>query len=147
MKKRNKTGQFEETRNQKIVMDALTGKTTTEIAKEAGLCRQRVSAIINHSPEAEGVRALVEDRVRQLTLKALETVEYAMDHREGDLSNALKASLAILDKVTGRMLDKEQQERVIRVIEEVESMTPDELLSNIEEAKRVIEQKSDKKEG
>jgi len=133
-------------RNTQIISEVMAGKTTGEVAAQVGLSRQAVSKIINHSEEAKAIREVVEKRIQNLTLKALDVVEAAMDNRDLDMNNALKASLSILDKVAARALEKREQEEAAKIIQEVAAMDAEALLENLEEAKKLIELKARKKE-
>lgn len=85
MTKRTKTRQKKDSkakalRDQQIIAEAMTGKTTNEIASQFDVSRQVVSKALN-GEEAKQLLELGTARLQLLMTKAIDTLEHMMDNR------------------------------------------------------------------
>jgi DNA-binding MarR family transcriptional regulator len=94
-KKRHKGGAKKKIQDQLVVTHAMMGKKTVEIADELGIARQTVSKILN-SEDTKRMLEVNRSRITQLTDKAVNVMEAALDNQYLDGNNALKAALPIL---------------------------------------------------
>jgi len=91
-------------RDARAIAMAVEGKTQKEIAGVIGVDRTTVGRILSSS-EVKQLLKLAESRVNGLIESALDTVEKAMTSSAADMTNGLKASLAVLKSV-GVIRDK-----------------------------------------
>lgn len=73
----------------------LEGGTITEIAKELGLSRSHLSTVLNDEVSKKMLRQS-EAEIKSLIGTAVITLKEAMDARKVDMSNGLKAAMAVL---------------------------------------------------
>lgn len=66
---------------QGIVQQSMTGRKTSEIAESYGMSRQAVSKILN-SDEVKALVKLGEMRLQGLMTKAIDVLEWTMDHKD-----------------------------------------------------------------
>lgn len=90
-------------RNARVVELATEGKHVGEIAHELKIGRNTVTRILS-SDEVKKILKEADTRVHGLVTKALDTVEQAIQGGEADMTNSLKAALALL-KSAGVMKD------------------------------------------
>jgi lambda repressor-like predicted transcriptional regulator len=79
-----------------IIAEAAKGKSMKEISDQMGLHRTTVARALS-SEESRKIINEAKERVVSLVTKALSTVEDAMDARGEDMTNGLKAALAIAE--------------------------------------------------
>jgi hypothetical protein len=92
-------------RNNKIVDLALEGtRTQKEIAAEVKVDRTTVGRVLS-SEEVKKILKAADSRVNEMIHTALDTVKTAMTTSHADMTNGLKASLAVLKSV-GVLKDK-----------------------------------------
>ena len=91
-------------RDARAIALAVEGKTQKEIAGMIGIDRTTVGRILSSS-EVKQLLKMAESRVNGLIETALNTVEKAMTTSAEDMTNGLKASLAVLKSV-GVIRDK-----------------------------------------
>jgi transposase-like protein len=93
---------------QAVIADVAKGSSITEVANKYGLCRQYVHTILS-SKEAEAILKRGEDALIRLVDKSVETLQFAIDKKDVDLTNALKSAFAVL-KTYGVVKEKSEIE-------------------------------------
>lgn len=101
-----------------MIQDSIMGTTNHDLAEKYQMTPTRASDIVNHSPEVKDLARKVEARFDSLIYKAIDTVEEVMDDKS-DNTNRLKAALAVVERVKGK----------VPVKIEYESVTDDDLIS------------------
>tara|TARA_R110000868_G_scaffold62962_2_gene189929 strand:- start:115 stop:543 length:429 start_codon:yes stop_codon:yes gene_type:complete len=91
-------------RDARAIEMAINGITQQEIANELNVNRTTVNRILS-SAEVKQILKDADSRIHSLVAKALDTVDDALNGRATDMTNGLKASIALL-KSTGALKDK-----------------------------------------
>lgn len=100
-KKRQKKAPItKEFRDQSIIAESMTGKTTNEIADQFDISRQTVSKALN-GEEAKKLLSLGTARLQLLMTKSIDTLEYLMDnkHEFGLAGSAFQSAKTILKSI------------------------------------------------
>jgi transposase len=107
---KSKTTSGQDLRDLGIIQAAATGKNQSEIADDFGLSRSQVNRILN-SEEAKQFNAQARSDLQRLLVKAVQTIDYAMDQRDKKfgLQPALSAAQSVL-KGMGVLTDKVKHE-------------------------------------
>lgn len=118
-----------ELRRAKIIGEVVAGKTIGQVAREMKLSRTTVSQIVN-SKDAQAARERAQLKITSLVDDAVDTMRIAITAHDRDLTNAVKASMAILNS-EGILKNKTETKTVHEIAAEY---TDEELLASLPEA-------------
>lgn len=99
------SGPHQTARDQLIIQEAMKGVTNDDLGVKYGLTPQRVSTIVNNSPEAKTLHEKIADEFESMIFDATKTIRRVVND-DGDNNNSLKAASMILERVMGKVTEK-----------------------------------------